>query len=128
MKFLIDTHFVLWVPMDDPRMTPASRNLFADPDNEFVFSVVSLWEMAIKRSQSKAGYPVDPAELRGLMTASGYEELPVLGQHALAVEHLPPIHKDPFDRLLIAQAMIAGLTLLTADATIARYSGPIRKV
>jgi PIN domain nuclease of toxin-antitoxin system len=128
MKFLLDTHLILWATIDDPRIKPAARALLANTANQFIFSVASLWEMAIKRSQSKAGYPVEPAELRRHLVAAGYDELPITGPHAIAVEYLPAIHRDPFDRLLIAQAMTEGLTLLTADATVARYPGPIRKV
>jgi PIN domain nuclease of toxin-antitoxin system len=93
-----------------------------------VFSVVSVWEVAIKSSLRHADFEVSPILLRETLLESGYEELSVMGNHAVAVAGLPPIHKDPFDRLLIAQAMIEGITLLTVDAAIARYPGPIRKV
>lgn len=90
--------------------------------------MASLWELAIKSGLGKLDPNLDPRTLRREALESGYEELSVLAQHALAVDNLPPIHKDPFDRLLIAQATVEGITLLTVDATIARYSGPIRKV
>jgi PIN domain nuclease of toxin-antitoxin system len=93
-----------------------------------LFSAVSLWEIAIKRSIGKLDRGIDPRTIRRELIAMGYEELAVLGQHAVAVESLPWIHKDPFDRLLIAQATVEGITLLTADATVARYPGSIRKV
>jgi PIN domain nuclease of toxin-antitoxin system len=95
---------------------------------ELIFSVVSVWEVAIKHGQGRAEFRVPPAQLRNTLLEVGLEELPVLGSHAIAAGSLPPIHKDPFDRLLIAQSMAEGITLLTADATIARYPGPIRKV
>jgi PIN domain nuclease of toxin-antitoxin system len=128
MKFLLDTHLLLWVPVLDPRLSRAARLVLNHADNEVSFSVVSLWEIAIKHGIKKLDPNLDLKSIRRQLIEMGYEELPVLGQHALALRNLPPIHKDPFDRLLIAQAMVEGITLLTADAAIARYPGPIRKV
>ncbi len=127
MRFLLDTHFVLWIPIDDRRIHSAARALFTDANHNFVFSAASLWEIAIKRSQKRGDFAFDPREIRRQLIANGYEELPIDGSHAVFVDSLPPIHKDPFDRILIAQAMVEGITLLTADATIAKYPGPIRK-
>jgi PIN domain nuclease of toxin-antitoxin system len=128
MKFLLDTHLVLWVPASDPRLSRPARLILNNPENDLFFSTVSLWEIAIKRGIGKIDSKINPRNIRRELIESGYEELPVLGQHAVEVDLLPPIHKDPFDRLLIAQAMVEGITLLTTDATIARYPGPIRKV
>ncbi len=128
MKFLLDTHFVIWIPIDDRRISRAARAVIMSPANEFVFSAASLWEIAIKRTQKGADFAFDPREIRRQMIANGYDELSVEGSHAVSVDALPPIHKDPFDRLLIAQAIVEGITLLTADPIIARYPGPIRKV
>ena len=128
MKFLLDTHLVLWVPVSGPRLSRPARAILNDPENSFLFSAVSLWEIAIKRSIGKLDQGIDPGTIRRELIDMGYEELPILGQHAVAVEGLPWIHKDPFDRLLIAQALVEGITLLTVDSTIARYPGPIRKV
>ncbi len=128
MKFLLDTHLVLWVPASDARISRSARLVLNDPENNLLFSTVSLWEIAIKRGLGKLDYRIDPRIIRHELLESGYEELPVLGQHAVSVDVLPAIHKDPFDRLLIAQAIVEGITLLTADAAIARYPGPIRKV
>jgi PIN domain nuclease of toxin-antitoxin system len=127
MKFLLDTHFIIWIPIDDRRMGREARSLLVDPANEFAFSVASFWEIAIKKSQKRLEFAVDPREIRRHMKANGYEELAVEGSHAVAVASLPPIHKDPFDRILIAQAMVEGITLLTDDAVVAQYPGPIRK-
>ncbi len=102
--------------------------MVSDPANELVFSVASLWEVAIKRSIGKIDSKIDPRIIRRELLTMGYDELPVLAQHAVEVDALPLIHKDPFDRLLIAQAIVEGITLLTVDATVARYPGPIRKV
>lgn len=128
MKFLLDTHFVIWIPIDDRRISRTARGLLNNPAHEFLFSSASLWELAIKRTQRGADFAYDPRGIRRQMLANGYEELAVDGSHAVSVDGLPPIHKDPFDRLLIAQAMVEGITLLTADSTIAKYPGPIRKV
>lgn len=128
MKFLLDTHFLLWLPIDHRSIPSAARALLADPDHEFLFSAASLWEIALKRARFGSGFGFEPREVRRHFEENGYAELNVKGEHAVAIDSLSPLHKDPFDRLLIAQAMIEGITLLTADATIARYPGPIRKV
>jgi PIN domain nuclease of toxin-antitoxin system len=128
MKFLLDTHFIIWLPIGGTGITRAARAIIDDSANEFLFSAASLWEIALKRARYGSNFAHDPRAIRAGMLQNGYEELPVQGSHVVAVDALSPIHKDPFDRLLIAQAMIEGITLLTADATIARYPGPIRKV
>ena len=94
---------------------------------ELFFSAASLWEIAIKSSLGRDDFVVDARLLRRGLLDNGYSELPVISEHAVAIDALPPIHKDPFARLLIAQSMIEGITLLTADETVARYPGPIRK-
>jgi PIN domain nuclease of toxin-antitoxin system len=128
VKVLLDTQLALWAYFESKRLPPQARSVLEDPQNDLVFSTASLWEIAIKRGLGKKGFQFDPRVLRRAMLDDGYKELPVLGQHAVEVDLLPPIHKDPFDRLLIAQAMVEGIALLTADATIAMYPGPIRKV
>ena len=128
MRFLLDTHFVLWVPIDDRRISLRARTILNDPANDFLFSVSSIWEIAIKRALRKPNFLFDPQETRSRFIDNGYEELPVVGAHAVAVQNLSTIHKDPFDRILIAQAMVEGITLLTADPVIAQYPGPIRRV
>jgi PIN domain nuclease of toxin-antitoxin system len=128
MKFLLDTQLIVWTFYDQKRMPLQARILMEPRENVLIFSTASLWEIAIKRGQGKKDFQFDPRVLRRMMLDDGYEELPVLGQHAVEVDALPPIHKDPFDRILIAQAMVEGITLLTADPVIAQYPGPIRKV
>ena len=128
MKFLLDTHFILWLPIGGRGISKNVLALLNNSANEFAFSVASLWEIALKRARHRGTFAFDTREIRKQMIENGYEELPILGQHVLGVDSLPPIHKDPFDRLLIAQAVVEGITLLTVDATIARYPGPIRKV
>ena len=128
MKLLLDTHLLLWASEGSARLSANARKLIASPVNELVFSVVSIWEIAIKQGKGHLDFRADPSLIRSSVLQNGYSELNVLGHHAVVVSSLPPIHKDPFDRLLIAQAMVEGITLLTADATIARYPGPIKKV
>jgi len=128
VRVLLDTHIAMWTFFQQRRLSVKARSLIEDRQNSLIFSTASLWEIAIKRALGKREFQFDPRVLRRAMLDDGYEELPVLGQHAVEVDSLPPIHKDPFDRILIAQAMVEGITLLTADPMIARYPGPIRKV
>jgi PIN domain nuclease of toxin-antitoxin system len=128
MKFLLDTQLLLWAYFYPLRLSVPAKRILENRSHTLVMSVASLWEIAIKRGLNKPDFQVDANILRRAALRDGYEELPVLANHALAVASLPPIHKDPFDRLLIAQALVEEITLLTADKTIARYPGPIRKV
>jgi PIN domain nuclease of toxin-antitoxin system len=103
--------------------------LLDDPQNEPIFSSASLWEVAIKHGLGRRGdFRVDARLLRRGLLDNGYGELPITSEHAVALDSLPPIHKDPFDRILVAQSMVEGITLLTADPLIARYPGPVRRV
>jgi len=99
-----------------------------NPANELLFSPVSLWEVAIKFGAGKLDFQVDPTLLRRGLLDNDYSELPISSEHAVSTHRLPPIHKDPFDRLLIAQAMVEGILLLTSDTTVARYPAPIQLV
>jgi PIN domain nuclease of toxin-antitoxin system len=128
MKLILDTHLLLWGAEDSPRLSRAARTLINDPEHELFFSAASLWEVAIKHALGKTDFHVDAGVLRRALLDNGYLELPILGDHATTLESLPLIHKDPFDRILIAQAITEGITLLTVDAEIARYPGPIRSV
>jgi PIN domain nuclease of toxin-antitoxin system len=102
--------------------------LISSTDNELIFSAASLWEIAIRQALEKDDFEVDARVLRRSLLDNGYGELPVNGDHAVAIRALPLIHKDPFDRILIALATVEGITLLTADPIVARYPGPIKKV
>jgi len=126
MKILLDTHFILWTLLEPIRLTPAVRSYIDDPANEPVFSIASLCEIGIKKALGKPDFQSEPSILRRSMLNAGYIELPVLGEHAIPIAGLPPIHRDPFDRLLIAQASVEGILLITADRMVARYPGPIR--
>lgn len=128
MSYLLDTHILLWAAAGSDRLTSAARRLIGDPANTLVFSAASLWEIAIKSGLGRDDVQVDAKRLRTGLRDNGYVELPVTGAHAAAVADLPPLHRDPFDRLLIAQARIEGLELVTADRIVAQYGGSIRLV
>jgi len=128
MRLLVDTQIAIWALLDNPVLSEAARDLLGNPSNECFFSVSSIWEIAIKRALKKPGFLYDPREIRRQLLVNGYDELTIQSQHAVAVDSMPHIHRDPFDRILIAQAMVEGIILLTADAVIAQYPGPIRKV
>ena len=128
MRYLLDTQLALWTYFHPRRISAQAMRLLQDSANTLLFSVANIWEVAIKRGVGKPDFQVEPGNLRAKMLQDGWEELAILGTHAMMVGSLPHIHKDPFDRILIAQAMVEGITLLTVDATIARYPGPIRKV
>lgn len=128
MKVLLDTQLLLWAAGEPRRLSARARKLLQDPDNELLFSAASLWEIAIKRGLGRDDFQVEPRLLRRGLIDNGYLELPVSSEHAVSVDVLPALHKDPFDRLLLAQAMVEGVTLLTADAQLARYGPPVRKV
>ena len=126
MKLLLDTHVLLWAAGAPQRLPPDARDLMSAPATELVYSAASLWEIAIKNGLGRASFSVDPRLLRRNLLEHEYRELAISGAYAIAVDLLPAIHRDPFDRILVAQAGIEGLTLLTTDETLARYPGPIR--
>ena len=128
MKLMLDTHLLLWAAGEPDRLPARTRALIKDPGNQLIFSAASLWEIAIKRCLGRDDFRVDPRLLRRGLLDNGYGELPVTGEHTVTVDSLPSLHKDPFDRILIAQAMVEGVTLLTADSVVAQYRGPVRKV
>ncbi len=128
MRFLLDTHVLLRAAEGPDRLPPEALRLIENPATELVYSAVSIWEVAIENGLGRADFQVDPRLLRRGLLEHGYTELPVTGTHAAAVDLLPPIHKDPFDRLLVAQAQIEGMTLVTMDEVVGRYPGPIQWV
>lgn len=125
-RVLLDTHVLLWSAGDAGRLPEEVLTLIVDPDVEVLFSTISLLEIAIKHGLGRDDFQVHPGVMRLRLLEEGYVELPVRGDHAVAVATLPSLHKDPFDRLLVAQAIVEGTELLTADAQLARYPGPIR--
>ncbi len=128
MKFLLDTQLLLWSAGQPERLSAAARKLLRSPQNELLFSAASLWEIAIKRTLGREDFRVEPRLLRRGLLDNGYAELTITSQHAVSIDSLPSLHKDPFDRLLLAQAFTEGITLLTSDAQLARYPGPVREV
>jgi PIN domain nuclease of toxin-antitoxin system len=128
MRFLLDTHLLLWAAGASRRLSHEVRTILEDGQNELFFSTVSIWEAAIKHSRGRAEFQVEPGKFRSALLVNDYRELTIVGEHAVAVARLPPIHKDPFDRLLIAQSIVEGIVLLTADAQIARYGGLVQRV
>ncbi|MBN8726912.1 MAG: type II toxin-antitoxin system VapC family toxin [Xanthomonadales bacterium] len=128
MKYLLDTHLLLWAAAEPERLPKNARGLLDDAANTLLFSAASLWEVAIKTALGRADFRGEPAVLRRGLLDNGYLELPVVSEHAVATSTLPPIHRDPFDRLLVAQAQVEGIVLLTADPVVTRYPGPIRGV
>ncbi|MDE0107569.1 MAG: type II toxin-antitoxin system VapC family toxin [Bryobacterales bacterium] len=128
MRLLLDTHVLIWVTAEPDRISNDVLRIIESRDTELVFSAASVWEVAIKRTLGREDFEVDPRLLRRGLMENGYTELAITGAHAAAVDSLPPIHKDPFDRILIAQALAESLMLLTADPVVARYPGPIMSV
>ena len=128
MKLLFDTHLLLWTVGNSPRLPKAAIKLIDDTDNELFFSAASLWEYAIKYQLTHDDMGVNPRLLRRSLLDNGYTEVHITSEHAVAIDALPPIHRDPFDRVLVAQATVEGITLLTVDKVLARYPGPVRKV
>lgn len=128
MKLLLDTQVLLWAASQPERLSAVARELLSDPSNDLIFSAVSLWEIAIKHTLGREDFRVEPRLLRRGLLYNGYAELPVTSQHTVNIDSLPPLHKDPFDRLLLSQAMTEGITLVTGDAQLAEYPGPVRKV
>lgn len=128
MKLLVDTHLVLWAANADARLNKKVSAILSDADNEPFFSSASIWEIVIKRGLGRDDFNCDPVILRRALVDNGWTELPVTSAHALGVQSLPMVHKDPFDRLLIAQAHYEGLLLLTADSKVAAYPGSIQKI
>jgi PIN domain nuclease of toxin-antitoxin system len=128
MKLLLDTHILLWAAGEPRRLTAKTRSMIESPDNDLFFSVASLWEIVIKNGLGRADFQVDVRLLRRGLLDNGYSEMPIASEHIVAIAGLPPHHKDPFDRILVAQAMVEGISLVTADPLVAVYPGAILKV
>ena len=128
MRLLLDTHLLLWAAIPSPHLSASARLLIDDRDNELLFSAASLWEIAIKSALRRPDFPVEPLPFRRNLLNNGYGEIAVTGEHAVAVANLPPLHRDPFDRILVAQSLVEGIMLLTSDPRVAQYPGPVRRV
>jgi PIN domain nuclease of toxin-antitoxin system len=123
VRLLLDTHILIWAAKDT--LSKKAMRYVLDSENTLCFSPASIWEITIKNSLNRPDFKVDPALFRGSLLENGYEELCITSLHTVLVGDLPPLHKDPFDRMLIVQARSEGIVLLTADSTVASYGGSI---
>jgi PIN domain nuclease of toxin-antitoxin system len=128
MKLLLDTHLLLWAAGNPSRLSAQARKLICADKNQLYFSTASLWEIVIKSGLGRGDFKVDTRVLRRGLLDNQYSELAIASDHVVAIESLPSLHKDPFDRLLIAQATVEGLVLLTSDPIVSGYPGPTRLV
>ena len=124
MKYLLDTHLLIWASADDSRLSPRARELLEEPDNSLLFSAASIWEISIKNGLGRPSFQFPSAVFRRGLIEAGYLELDITSAHAVAVGQLPRIHSDPFDRMLVAQARTEGYPLLTSDKRVAKYGSP----
>jgi PIN domain nuclease of toxin-antitoxin system len=125
MNLLLDTHIALWAIADHPSLSGPARDWIGNPRYTVWVSTASLWEIAIKSSLGRGDMPVSARQALGYFQAAGYRILPIEAEHTLALEALPPLHQDPFDRLLVAQALTEPMRLITHDTQVARYSDTI---
>ena len=121
MKYLLDTHLFLWASTNNAKLPTGAAAIIGDRDNQLWMSVISLWEVAIKSAQRKPDFPYEPDQLRIGLLSNGYEELKMESRHVLALKNLPRVHSDPFDRLLVSQAITEGMFFLTADQQLSEY-------
>lgn len=128
MNYLLDTQLLLWVAGDSKKLPKPVRQLVEDSGNKVYFSAASIWEIVIKNSLNREDFQADAKLIRRGLLENGYVELPITSLHTLALESMPSIHKDPFDRILIAQAKTEGIILMTSDEAIGKYEGPITVV
>jgi PIN domain nuclease of toxin-antitoxin system len=128
MRLLLDTHVLLWAVGMSARLSAATRQTLEAPDNEVYYSAANLWEIAIKSSLRRTDFQVDPERLLTVLPTMDLTELPVTARHAVAVARLPPLHRDPFDRLLIAQSQVEPMILLTNDELLVQYGTSVRLI
>lgn len=125
MRLLLDTHIALWAITDSPELPKQARDLILAPSSEAFVSAASIWEIAIKHSLGRINMPISGAEAARYFEEAGYVLLPVTAEHAAATETLPFLHNDPFDRMLVAQALMEPLKLVTHDEMVAKYGDGI---
>lgn len=128
MTLLVDTHLLLWAAGEPHKLSRKARRLLDDPAARLWFSAASLWEVTIKHSLGREDFRVEPRRLRRGLLDNGWRELAISSEHAIATLDLAPLHKDPFDRILLAQAQVEGLALVTSDDHVARYGGHVVRV
>lgn len=128
MNILVDTHLLLWAAGAPQKLSKQALTLLEDQASNLWFSAASVWEIAIKNGLGREDFQVEPRRLRRGLLDNGWRELAILSEHGIATLDLPAIHKDPFDRMLLAQAHVEGFTLVTSDEIVATYPGQVRKV
>jgi PIN domain nuclease of toxin-antitoxin system len=128
MKLLLDTHILLWTAGGSEQLSSKAKALIEDPENQLYFSAASLWEISIKNKLGRADFKVDLAVLRRSLLDNGFEEIAINSIHTIGVDALANIHKDPFDRMLLAQTAVEGITLMTADSLVAEYPVAVIRV
>lgn len=128
MNLLLDTHVALWAITDSPKLSKKARELIESPKSTVWISAATVWEIAIKHGLGRGDMPVSSQDALRYFRESGYRFLPVEPEHAAATEDLPTHHGDPFDRILVAQAMVEPMRLITHDPVVARYSDAIIKI
>jgi len=128
MRLLLDTHVLLWAVASSRRLSKEARSLIADPDNEVFYSAAGLWEISIKSALRRSDFRIDVGAFAAALPQTGLSELPVRASHAVAVAALPDLHRDPFDRMLVAQALTEPLVLITNDPMLVKYPAPVRLI
>ncbi|WEK03100.1 MAG: type II toxin-antitoxin system VapC family toxin [Candidatus Devosia phytovorans] len=126
MRVFLDTHILLWASAKRDRLPLGVAEILEAATTVPCFSVVNVWEVAIKAALGRSDFTVDPGDLRRRWLDIGYRELDVTGEHAVAIGQLPLIHRNPFDRMLVTQAKVEGLDFYTSDAQLSRYGDPVR--
>lgn len=128
MTLLLDTHLLLWAAGDPGRLSSEARALLECREHHLAFSSASIWEIQTKLGLGREDFQVDARALRRGLIANGYREVPVTSEHALELERIPTLHRDPFDRILVCQARVESCTLLTSDQAVAAYGRPVRRI
>ena len=128
MNLLLDTHVALWAITDSPKLTPKARDMIASPKTTVWVSAASVWEIAIKHALGRGDMPVSSEDAVRYFQESGYRFLAIEAEHAVAVEDLSAHHQDPFDRILVAQALVEPMRLMTHDPLVALYSDTVIKI
>lgn len=128
MRYLLDTQLAIWAKISPDLLPEQARDIIASGDHDLAFSVVCLWEAVIKTALGRPNFNIDARQLRSQLLADGVNELSIDAAHVLAVADLPPHHGDPFDRLMLAQAKVEGMRLLTTDRQLARYGSPVESL
>ena len=125
MKLLLDTHILLWAAGEPQKLPVKIRQLIEDEENTLFFSAASIWEIVMKNGLGRSDFQIEPRMFRSALMDNGYLEVPITSEHVLFVHDLPPLHKDPFDRILVAQSSIEGMALLTVDQAVIDYGGTV---